>query len=159
MNVRELLLENLCEARQISRRLLDGLSDAELRMRPAPGTNTIAWQLGHLVVSERAMLAPANVIFPDLPAGFAARHAKAAAGRDDKTGLLSHSAYLALLEETRSATLAAVGRFSAEDLNRETGIPYAPTTAAVLRALVHHELMHAGQWTIVRRLAGLPPAL
>src|SRR5262249_40970452 len=63
---------------------LGDLSDADLVVRPSPGANHIAWQMGHLIQSERHLIG-SNVAasrYPDLPAGFAERHTKDGQARE-----------------------------------------------------------------------------
>jgi hypothetical protein len=51
---------------------LADFSDAEILMRPVPGANNVAWQLGHLVAAETMMLSAMKPgAAPELPAGFA----------------------------------------------------------------------------------------
>src|SRR5437764_10572581 len=59
---------------------LEGLSDADLFVRPVPGANHLAWQLGHLISSEVKMVKSQlpEARYPALPAGFDAVHATAA---------------------------------------------------------------------------------
>src|SRR5678815_423200 len=57
---------------------LGDLQDADLLVRPSEGANHIAWQMGHLIVSE-GQLAKQQVpeaSYPALPAGFAEQHSK-----------------------------------------------------------------------------------
>jgi hypothetical protein len=50
---------------------LDDLTDADLLVRPIPGTNHIAWQLGHAIQAEHEMLQGVSPgAMPKLPAGF-----------------------------------------------------------------------------------------
>src|SRR5262249_609324 len=53
--------------------LLEDLSDADLLIRPVPGANHIAWQLGHLIDSEVQMIKDQlpGTAYPEFPAGFA----------------------------------------------------------------------------------------
>ena len=59
----------------------------------------------------------------------------------------------------RAATLAAVDNLSDADLDRaSTGMmaKFAPTLADLLILVSNHTLMHAGQFTVVRRKLGKP---
>ncbi len=137
---------------------LADLSDADLLVRPVPGANHIAWQLGHLIVSERQLGAQIpGSSYPDLPAGFKEQHAKETSGSD--TGFLGRAEYLAQFEATRRATMAAALRLAEADLDRATEGPvskYAPNVASILTMLASHDMMHAGQFTAVRRKLGKP---
>ena len=52
MNAKDVLRLDLKANHAILTNYLSDLSDADLLVRPAPGANHIAWQLGHLIVAE-----------------------------------------------------------------------------------------------------------
>ncbi len=135
------------------------LSDAELLVRPVPGMNHIAWQIGHLIESERGMveiLRPGTS--PALPAGFAEAHSKEAASSDDPAKFHKLAEYQALWKAQREATKKVVDSFSDSELdNADANLPsYAPTVGALLNMTGIHVLMHSGQFVAVRRLLGKP---
>jgi hypothetical protein len=137
---------------------LADLSDADLLVRPVPGANHIAWQLGHLIASERGMGKQIpGADYPTLPAGFEEHHCKETSSAD--TGFLTKGEYLGQFGIMRKATLAAVEGLSDADLDRPTEgamAKYAPTVGALLLMLANHDMMHAGQFTAVRRKLGKP---
>lgn len=137
---------------------LGDLSDADLLVRPVPGANHTAWQLGHLIFAEQYLLAKLpGVSYPPLPAGFAEKHSKETAGADD--GFLTKAQYLELFNQMRAATLAAVEKLSDADLDLPNTGPvaqFAPTFGRLLLLQSNHTLMHGGQITVVRRKLGKP---
>ena len=56
MNAREAIKLNLNSSNMICQGYLADLTDADLLVRPVPGANHIAWQLGHLLISEHDMV-------------------------------------------------------------------------------------------------------
>jgi hypothetical protein len=137
---------------------LSELSDADLLVRPAPRANHIAWQLGHVISSEVEHLSGQlpGAQYPELPAGFAAQHR--AENSVKEQGFCSRQQYLDLFQKVRQATLANVDRLADADLDRANTGPlsqFAPTIGALL-LVSNHTLMHAGQFTVVRRLLGKP---
>jgi hypothetical protein len=152
----------LTSTRDVITWYLGDLSDQDLLVRPAPGANHIAWQLGHLITSERKLVTGQlpGTPYPELPAGFAEQHGKETAGQDPPTGFGTKQQYLDLFTRTRQATLDAVARLSENDLDRPLGgdwAKYAPTLGALLLSIVaNHTLMHGGQFTVVRRKLGKP---
>ena len=56
MNARDAIKLNINSANMICQGYLADLTDAELLIRPVPGANHIAWQLGHLLVGEHGRL-------------------------------------------------------------------------------------------------------
>jgi uncharacterized damage-inducible protein DinB len=139
---------------------LSDLSDADLLLRPAKGANPIAWQLGHLIVSERYMGSEyLGAKYPELPAGFAAQHDKNKGQEDPPKGYSSKKVYLDLLDQVRKATLAALDKMTDADLDKPTSgkmASYAPTVGAMMVLLANHTMMHAGQFVPVRRQLGKP---
>lgn len=139
--------------------LLKDLSDADLLVRPVPGANHIAWQLGHLIVAEHGMVSGQlpGVAYPELPAGFAERHNKETAAKD--TGFGTKAEYLNLFNKVRQATIDAVAKLSDADLDKPTTGRMAemvPTTGALLGLNADHVQMHGGQISVVRRKLGKP---
>jgi uncharacterized damage-inducible protein DinB len=135
---------------------LSDLSDADLLVRPVPGANHIAWQLGHLIASEAGYFlgkVPGSKP-PALPAGFAEQHDNKNAGSD--TGFSTKDQYLKLFNDTRGATLTALDQLSEADLDKESGWDMAPTVGKLLLFVATHDMMHAGQFTVVRRKLGKP---
>jgi uncharacterized damage-inducible protein DinB len=139
---------------------LSDLSDADLLVRPTPGANHIAWQLGHLIVAERYFgkhLPGAQ--YPELPAGFAEQHDKAKAAEDPPTGFGTKAQYLDLFKQSRAATVEAAGKLSETDLDKPTEgsmAKFAPTLGALLLLQADHTTMHSGQFSVVRRKLGKP---
>lgn len=134
------------------------LTDQDLLRRPAPGCNHINWQIGHCIRSEHEMMdkvAPGTM--PPLPAGFVQKYDKATAGVDDPQKFCTKAELLEAYQVQRAGTLAALEKTSAADLDRSTGIEYAPNVGAMFELQGSHWLMHAGQWAVVRRQLGKPP--
>jgi hypothetical protein len=139
---------------------LGDLSDADLLVRPVPGANHIAWQLGHVIGSEQKLAeAHPAFVYPKLPAGFEKQHSKEMSKVDPPKGFGTKSQYLELFNATRQATLAGLAKLKPEDLDKPTSGPmaqWAPTIGALLLLIGKHILMHAGQFTAVRRKQGKP---
>lgn len=157
MTAKDVIRETINSCHSVTTAYLSDLADADLLVRPAPTANHIAWQLGHLISSEREMISALGYAMPELPVGFEAAHSPETAGRD--TGFAKKADYAALLERMRAATFAALDAAPESTLDQpapEKMRSYAPTVAAVFAIIGTHELMHAGQFTVVRRLLGKP---
>lgn len=161
MQTKDAILYVLNSARYVTGAYLNDLTDADLLVRPVPHAHHIAWQLGHLVVSEAMMAshvrAGSGIV---LPAGFVERHATAH-GHDtlDSPPFCSKAEYVELRTRQREKTLELVQSISEEELSApgpEKMRSYAPTKGAVLLAIGTHEMMHSGQWAVVRRLLEKP---
>lgn len=136
---------------------LEDLTDAEMLKRPCPGCNHINWQLGHLIVSENEMLGWAGGPVVPLPDGFKERYTNDTAASDDPKTFCMKAELLKVFEQQRAATLAGLEKVSEADLDKPTGIEWAPTVATLYSLQGGHYLMHAGQWAVVRRMQGRKP--
>lgn len=136
------------------------LSDEELKMRPIEGMNPIAWQLGHLVSTERGMMEGIKPgASPALPAGFDEAHGRDNASGADPAKFQSKDEYLRLIATQRAATKAILDQLSESELDApapERMQRIAPTVGAVMLLAGNHYLMHAGQFVAVRRKANKP---
>jgi hypothetical protein len=140
---------------------LADLTDADLLRRPTKGANHIAWQLGHLIVSEHnliEMVCPGTM--PKLPDGFAEKYTNDTAPVDDPAAFHKKDEYLRLMNEQRAGTLAALEKLSDDDLEKpapEKIQQFGATVGTVFAGQNMHWVMHAGQWVIVRRQLGRKP--
>ncbi len=152
MNAKDAIKYALESNHHVLKGYLADLSDADLLTRPAPGANHIAWQLGHLIGAECHFLGLLGATPPELPAGFAKKHAKETAGSDE--GFATKAEYLGLLKQVRESAMAALEKTTEADLDKPiTGdiAKIAPTVGRLFVLLANHELMHAGQFAVVRR--------
>jgi hypothetical protein len=136
------------------------LKDADLFIRPVPGMNHIAWQMGHLISAENrfvGMVKPGAC--PPLPAGFEEAYSKETTTIDDPAKFHTLAQYQELWKAQRAATMAVLDGCSDEELDKkevEKFPEWAPTVAALLAMSGTHALMHCGQFVAVRRLLGKP---
>ncbi len=135
------------------------LSDADILVRPVPSANHIAWQMGHLIHAEVSLLKEQlhSAVYPELPGGYKEQHHAKNAGSDKGFG--SKADYLTTFNKVREATIANLAKLSDADLDKPTTgnmAPFAPTLGAFFILLANHTMMHAGQFTAVRRKLGKP---
>lgn len=140
---------------------LSDMTDADLLVRPVPGANHSAWQLGHLIASEIQLVRSQlpDAAYPELPAGFAEQHNKETAVQEPPKGFGGKEQYLSLFNRVREATKAAAGKLSEADLDRPTTgqmAQFAPTLGAFFILVSNHTLMHVGQFSPIRRKLGKP---
>jgi hypothetical protein len=136
---------------------LSDLNDDELMKRPYAACNHINWQIGHLIASENEMgnqAIPGSM--PALPTGFAEKYSKEKAKSDDPSQFVRKAELMQVYQQQRAATLAALAKLSESDLDKPTGVDYAPTIGAMFSMHGSHWLMHVGQWVVVRRQLGKP---
>ncbi len=136
---------------------LSDLADADLMVRPVPGANHIAWQLGHLIASEHQMLTDAGFKMPDLPEGFAESHTKETSQSNDPGKFHKKEQYLGWMAKQREGTMAALAAAPESDFDKptpESMRDYAPTVGAMFNVVGIHAMMHAAQFVAVRRKLG-----
>jgi hypothetical protein len=160
MNAKQAIQTALNSTQHLLNMYLADLSDADLVVRPVPTANHIAWQLGHVISSERKLggIVP-GAPYPELPAGFDEQHNTKTANVDPPKGFGTKAQYLELFGKVRAATLAKVEAISESDLDKPTTGPmaqFAPTLGALLLLTANHTMMHVGQFTVVRRKLGKP---
>ncbi len=161
MNGRDVIKTALQSTQQLLNWYVSDLADADLLVRPVASANHIAWQLGHLISAESGLLSGQlpGASYAQLPAGFREKYTKETAVSDAAADFLTKEQYLGLYNKAREATLAAVEKLSDADLDRPTTnnmAKFAPTLGALLLLTANHTLMHAGQFTPVRRKLGKP---
>ena len=161
MNGRQAVKNCIQQADNIVQAYLKDLAEADLLVRPTPGINHIAWQLGHLIQSEHDLvdgILPGTM--PALPADFGKKFTTDTAARDDAASFLKKDEYLKLYEQQRAGTLAALEKITDADLDQpapEQFRSFAPTVGDLFIMQGTHWLMHAGQWAVIRRKLGRPP--
>jgi hypothetical protein len=160
MNVYEAFEIALASSHMILKALLEDMEDPELMIRPVEEANHPAWQIGHLICSEfEVMEAIRPGISPRLPAGFLEVYGKFNSRSDDPTQFHSKREFLELYDQQRNATLEILRSLSENELDApgpEKMRSYAPTIGAAIMMHASHELMHAGQFTVLRRKLGKP---
>jgi hypothetical protein len=158
---RKALRAGIRGAQNVVEAYLGDLTDADLLVRPVPGANHIAWQLGHLIGSENMMLEGVRPkSMPPLPEGFRQKHSKETAKSDDPKNFLTKAEYLELMNKHRASTLAVLDSMSDADLDQpapEAMRQYLKTVGDVFAMQGSHWMMHAGQWAIIRRKLGRAP--
>jgi uncharacterized damage-inducible protein DinB len=160
--IRDLLRWNLDMCDMVFNAYLGDLSDEDLRMVPVPGMNPIAWQLGHLLVSERQFVEAVKPgSCPPLSEEFLAQHPRNPAEVADPSKYPSLAEYKALWDAQHAATRRVIDELSDEDFARKAeGLPdFVPTVGAALLLSGNHPMMHAGQFVAVRRALGKPVSI
>jgi hypothetical protein len=160
MNAKDVIRQSAEFSHMLLHYYVDDLSDSDLLVRSVPGCNHMAWQLGHMISGTSQMLALLGHQPPALPEGFDQRYTKETAGSDDPAQFHTKTEYMALAEQMKAATMAAIDATPDDTLDRpgpEAMREYSPTVATGLMLLGSHWLMHLGQFVPIRRKLGKPP--
>src|SRR3954468_20842077 len=104
MHARDAIKIALTSTKELLNSYVADLSDADLLVRPVPSANHTAWQLGHLILAEPALLGGQglDLRYPELPAGFAAQHSKEKSAVEPPTDFGTKAEYLDLFNKTRA---------------------------------------------------------
>jgi hypothetical protein len=162
MQPKDMIRQSMDFSERIVMSYIGDLEDADLKIPPSEGMNPIAWQIGHLISTERRMLQDVKPgASPALPEGFEAAHSteKAKAGALDPSAFKSKAEYLKLWKAQRAATKAVLDGLSEADLDTaspENWRKFMPTLGDLFGLVGSHTLMHAGQFVPVRRKLGKP---
>ena len=160
MSVKDAIRQTLDMSQNILSKYISDLDDDAIRLRPMEGINPIAWQLGHLLSFERSMvegIKPGSS--PALPEGFDDNHSTDAAKAKRDSGYRTLSEYQAMMQAQRTATKQVLDGLSEQELEAPAPERFRSFTATVkdgLNMVGIHDLMHSGQFVIVRRKLNKP---
>lgn len=160
----QLAIRQIEFARGYTLSLLDGLTDEDWFRQPAGAVTHIAWQIGHLAMAEYGLCLfrirgrqPEDL---DLMSGkfrkqFSRGSQPAAAPADNPAPAELRS----VLDRVHQQALQELAACTEQQLSEPIDEPYAvtPTKLGALFFCSHHEMLHAGQIGLLRRLLGKPP--
>lgn len=160
MDLKDAIRTNFDTADFMLEAYVSDLTPEEMLKRPAADANHVAWQLGHLIASERQLVeAGVPGSMPDLPAGFAERHTSDMATSDKPADFLSKEEYLQIAKEVRAGTLAVLDKLGDADFDKpvtEKVPPFVKNVGGCFLIVGGHWTMHTGQWVVLRRMLGRP---
>ncbi|HEX4125854.1 MAG TPA: DinB family protein [Tepidisphaeraceae bacterium] len=161
MGFTDLLADSLHRNLTMANWMLSDFNDADMLVRPVPGANHAAWQIGQVTASEARMgkmLNPGMAF--ELPAGYAEKFTKHTASIDDPAKFPKKAELLDQLAKVRAASVAIVKTMTEADLATPMQGPMAeffPTFGHVVVNLIPaHVAMHVGQIQVIRRKLGKP---
>ena len=164
MGLKDAIARILIQSHEKNNLLLADLSDADLFVRPVPGANHIAWQLGHLIIQEYRQMnsQELKIDYPCLPIGFEEQHSESTASVNPPTGFLSKRAYQALgakMHETTLANLAALSDADLEQPVKGDWGRFMRTLGDLFLGRNRSSQGHSGQFAMVRLALGKPSLL
>lgn len=157
MKQTELLADLLARNLGMLRHTLEDFSDADMLVRPCPGANHAAWQVGHLTASEHRMLLAVGAKMPELPVGFVERFTPQTAASDDPAAFATKADLLEQLVRVREGAIAWIrGLCDGALETRTTGrmADWVPTWGHLAAMMPTHVAMHLGQIQVIRRKLG-----
>ena len=160
----ESFLQNMKFARAYTMTLLDGLADQQWYWSPANMTTHVAWQVGHLAMAQyglclfrqRGRLSEDSEL---MSSKFRKLFMKGTMPTAEASDYPTPKEILEVLDRVHNRVLLEVPGFSDELLDEAIGPPTAAyeTRYGSLLMAVNHEMLHAGQIGLLRRLMGEEP--
>lgn len=158
MSVQKQAIESMAMTQMLLGAAVADFSDDEMYVRPVPGANHAAWQIGHLVASQFQMVGFAGGKLPPLPDGFAQTFGKDTAAKDGLAAFgYGREKLLSVFNAQRDAVKAWAAAVPDADLTKEMPDPvraYIPTVGSLLLLVSTHDAMHLGQLQVIRRKLG-----
>jgi len=150
-------------AHRYTQSLLEGLTEADWLWQPDPTVTCIAWQVGHIAMAQYGLTMirirgkePEDEAF--MPSAFFKAFKKGSVPADS-VATFTPSAIRAVHESVYARTLEELLRYSDDDLDVKLPEPHAvfDTKMGSLYFCSAHEMLHAGQIGLLRRLMGRLP--
>ena len=159
-----LALAQIQSARDYMLSLLADVEDDLWFVMP-PGVAThIGWQIGHLAMAEYGLClfrqrGRAEVDTSLMSSSFRKQFSRGSQPSADATGCPSPAEIRDVFQRVHDQVRQELPTFSESQLNEVVEMPYAalPTKLGALLFCSHHEMLHAGQIGVLRRMLGLPP--
>lgn len=158
----DLALNQFQSARKYTLALIDGLTPEQWFWTPNPPISHIAWQVGHIAVAQYGlMLFRQRGRMPedaDLMSGeFRKLFQKGSNPQVDSKAYPRPDEILAVFHRINEQALREAASFDPNALHEPTEPPHAgpATRLGSLMFAANHEMLHAGQIGLLRRLMGL----
>ena len=156
--------QQIKDAREYTLSLLADLEPGDWFRMPSEGVTHIAWQVGHLAMAEfRLCLERLRNLQPGdwdlISKDDLRRFAKGTTPDPDASAYPSGEEILATLNRVHAAVLEEVPQYTGDDLHEPLKNPHPifKTKLGALEFCSKHEMLHAGQIGLLRRLLGKPP--
>jgi uncharacterized damage-inducible protein DinB len=160
----DLAVRQIESARAYTLTLLDGLDDAAWFQQPAEGITHIAWQIGHLAMAEYGLclfrIRGRQPEDTELMTGkFRKQFSKGSTPDPDPANNPTPAEIRQVLDRIHRQALRELATCDDRSLSEPIDEPYAVfnTKLGALLFCAHHEMLHAGQIGILRRLIGRSP--
>jgi len=159
------LVRRLVESsRRYTRTLLDGLDEDQWFWSPPQYSSHIAWQVGHVAVAQYGLMLFRQRGRRDsdgelMSGSFRKLFAKGSQPTADRQAYPTPAEILDVLGRIHQQSLTELATWTDEHLDEPADPPHAAfeTRYGSLLFCPQHEMLHAGQIGLLRRLMGLAP--
>ena len=151
-------------ARSYTKRLLADIEPDDWFRMPGGATTHIAWQVGHLAMAEYGLVLlrvrgkePEDKAF--ITNDFIRKFKRDSVPADDPAAYPAMDEILKVFDSVHAKAMEEIGDFTAEQLSEPLPMPTAAYESKLgsLLFCATHEMLHAGQIGLLRRLLGKEP--
>jgi hypothetical protein len=160
----ELAIGQIRFAREYTQSLIADLEPSDWFRQPTEGVTHMAWQIGHLAMAQYGlclfrMRGRAEVDTELMSSAFRKKFSKGTTPDPDPTNNPSFEDICGVFNRVHEQTMHELPGFSDIVLNEPVDLPYTAfaTKFGGLLFCSHHEMLHAGQIGLLRRLLGKAP--
>jgi hypothetical protein len=164
MSVLQLAIEQISFARRYTVSLLEGIDPDEWFRMPHEGVTHIAWQVGHLAFAEyRLVMQRVRGVRPEdgtlISEEFLGRFGRQSTPNADPAHYPSVTEIRAVFHRVHEQVMHDLAVHPEADLDNPSLAPHrlAKTKREILSWCSHHEMLHAGEIALLRRLLGKAP--
>lgn len=157
-------LERMQFSRDYTNRLLETIDDADWFRMPSPEVTHVAWQVGHLAMAEyRLVLERIRGERPEdaalISSAFLKQFGRDSVPDPDPARSPSPAEIRTVYDRVHEQALRELPDFQESDWNSPPIKPHSLFTRKIdsLFWCAHHEMLHAGQIGLLRRLIGAKP--
>jgi hypothetical protein len=159
-----LALQQIQFARAYTLSILDEIDQAEWFGMPAESPTHVAWQVGHVAMAEYGLClfrqrGRQPVDLELMSSSFRKLFSRGSVPLADAAKYPSAAEIRGTFDRVHAQVLKEAPAFAAEQLKEPVDMPYAveATKLGSLLFCSHHEMLHAGQLGLLRRLLGKVP--
>jgi hypothetical protein len=160
----ELVIGQIKFAREYTLSLLNDLAPDDWFRQPTEGVSHLAWQIGHLAMAQYGlclfrMRGRAEIDMELMSSAFRKKFSKGTTPDPDPHANPAPEEIHAVFDRVFEQSMLELPQISEAQLDEPVDMPYAAfaTKFGGLLFCSHHEMLHAGQIGLLRRLIGKAP--
>ncbi len=160
----DLAIAQIHFAREYTKLLISDLEPPDWFRQPTEGVSHLAWQVGHLAMAQYGlclfrMRGRADVDLELMTSAFRKKFSKGTTPDPDSSKNPSPAEICGVLDRVYEQAMLELPTFTDAMLDEPVDMPYAAiaTKFGGLLFCSHHEMLHAGQIGLLRRLIGKVP--
>ena len=160
----QMAIDQIVAARQYTKSLLENIDQNNWFRQPVEKINHVAWQVGHLAMAQYGL-----VLFRQrgrkledtelMSSSFRKKFSRGTTPNADPAFYPGIDEILDVFERVYNQSMEELASYPVEQLQDPVDDPYAayPNKLGCLIFCAHHEMLHAGQLGMLRRLLGNAP--